>query len=148
MLCIQQAKKQRRFKNKSDKRRTSSDFVVNMTMQKLLKAQDPPLCFHDEKGQPVDKDFLPSVPDCQKFMQMMAVSFPDVVEMKVESIVIADFKSVVATGRGKSKRVREYVFPIVKLYIDTYLPHLIGVQEARRNMQPISDSNSDEGVFV
>ena len=126
-----------------------------MVVQQMLQNEDPPLQYHDENGRPVKKNFLPSVADCLKFIQLMVSSFPDVVNMEDTSVVIRRFKEAVATGRGKSVRARQYVVSIATLYMQTYHPQLLDVQTARRDMEPISsDSESnqddvvDEGKFM
>ena len=115
-----------------------------MVIQQQLKDQDPPVHYHDENGRPVEKDFLLSVADCSKFIQLMFTSFSDVLDMEKESVVISKFKDVVATGRGKCDRARQHVTPIAKIYLETYQPHLVDIQESRRNMVYVSVSESSE----
>ena len=124
--------------------------MTKMVVQCKLKEQK--MEYLDENSLPVDRDFLPSVSECLKFVQMMATGFPDIMNMETETSVVSRFKSVVATGRGKSDRARQFVDPIARQYVDTYHSHLYDVQEHRRFHDPVSEredtSESEVGFYL
>ena len=147
-VAIETDKRHKRAEKTAAKRRCASDVVTKMVVQRKLKEQN--LEYLDESGRAVDRDFLPQVAECQKFVQMMATSYPDIMNMETEASAISRFKSAVATGRGKSVRARQFVDPIARQYVDTYHSHLYDVQEHRRSTGPVSEtedtSESEVGV--
>ena len=70
LIAEKAARKLKRTQTLAKKRQDATMEVVNMVLQQLLAAQDPPLQFRDESGEVVLRPLKPSSTICKKFMQV------------------------------------------------------------------------------
>ena len=70
LVAAKTARKLKRTQTQAKKRQDATMEVVNMVLQELLAAQEPPLQFRDESGDVVLRTFKPDSSTCKKFMQV------------------------------------------------------------------------------